>query len=274
MANTIQIDIPVMSAQQGEILIAELSEISFHGFEENDSMVSAFINEDIFEEDIFKSILSKLNVSFTKRIIADNNWNQKWENEFLPVVINSFVAVRATFHSPVKGVKHEIIITPKMSFGTGHHATTFLMLQQMEEIDFKNKSVLDFGTGTGILAILASKLGANKITAIDNDDYSIQNAKENFYTNNCGNISLIKSDSINDFNSFDIILANINLNVIKANITGLKKASNEGTKLLLSGFLQYDEKELKQLFSSNSFQLISVKEKDGWISMMLYLEKD
>jgi ribosomal protein L11 methyltransferase len=274
MANTIQIDIPVISLEQSDIIIAELSEINFHGFEENDSMLSAFIKEDIFEENIFKSVLSTLNVDFTKRIIADNNWNQKWEKEFLPVVVNSFVAVRATFHSPIKGVEHEIIITPKMSFGTGHHATTFLMLQQMKEIDFKNKSVLDFGTGTGILAILASKLGANKITAIDNDDWSIQNAKENFYTNNCRNISLVKNDSINDYGSFDIILANINLNIIKANIVGLRKSSHPGTKILLSGFLQYDEKEVKQLFSFNSCQLRIVKEKDGWISTLLYVEKD
>jgi ribosomal protein L11 methyltransferase len=161
-----------------------------------------------------------------------------------------------------------------MSFGTGHHATTFLMLQQMKEIEFKNKSVLDFGTGTGILAILASKSGANKITAIDNDDWSIQNAKENFSANNCRNISLVNNDSISDYRPFDIILANINFNVIQGNIAGLHKVSYKGTKLLLSGFLKDDEKKLKQLFSSDSFQLLTVKEKDGWISTMLCVKKD
>jgi ribosomal protein L11 methyltransferase len=266
MANTIQIDIPVTSIEESEILIAELSEIKFHGFQESDNLLSAFIKEDVFEENIFQVVLSKWNTSFTKRIITDRNWNQKWEKEFYPVIVDSFVAVRAEFHLPITGVEHEIIITPKMSFGTGHHATTFLMLQQMKEIDFKNKSVLDFGTGTGILAILAGKLGADKITAIDNDNWSIQNAKENFYANNCSNITLIKNDSVNQYEPFDIILANINLNVIKANIAGLKTVSYPGTNLLLSGFLKHDEKELKQLFSFNSFQLRTVKKKmDGFL---------
>jgi len=270
---TIQIDLPVASAEQAEIIIAELSEEGFHGFEENDNILSAFIIKELFNEDILQSILSKLKVSNTKKTIAETNWNQKWENEFHPVIIDSFVAIRAAFHAPIKGVEHEIIITPKMSFGTGHHPTTYLMLQQMKEIDFKNKSVLDFGTGTGVLAILANKSGARTITAIDNDEWSIENAKENFFANNCDNILLIKNDSLNDSGTFDIILANINLNVIKANIAGLKRACHCETELLLSGFLLYDEDELKRLFSSNGFQLSTVKQKDGWISMGYYVEK-
>jgi len=271
--DTIQIDIPITSAEQAEIIVAELSEEGFHGFEENDNILSAFIIKKLFDEDILRSILSKPKVSYTKKTIAEINWNQKWENEFHPVIIDSFVAIRAAFHAPIKEVEHEIVITPKMSFGTGHHPTTYLMLQQMKEIDFKNKSVFDFGTGTGVLAILANKLAAHSITAIDNDEWSIENAKENLSANNCDNILLIKNDSFNNLGTFDIILANINLNVIKANIAGLKQACHPATHLLLSGFLLYDENELKRLFHSNGFQLESVKQKDGWISMSYYVEK-
>ena len=271
--DTIQIDIPLTSIEQGEIIIAELSEINFHGFMESNNILSAFVKKDLFEENSFRSVLSRLNISFTKKIIAESNWNQKWENEFLPVVIDSFVAIRAAFHSPMNGVEHEIIITPKMSFGTGHHPTTYLMLQQMKEIDFKNKSVLDFGTGTGVLAILASKLGASTITAIDNDDWSIQNAVENFNNNNCTNILLLKNDSIIDLGPFDIILANINLNIIEENIISLKQACHSATELLLSGFLLSDENELKHVFSGNGFQTKVTGQTDGWICIKLCVEK-
>jgi ribosomal protein L11 methyltransferase len=125
-------------------------------------------------------------------------------DEFAPVVINDFMAVRAAFHPPVKKVKHEIIITPKMSFGTGHHATTYLMLQQMKEINFNNTNVLDFETDTGVLAIMAKKLRSKAITAIDNDDWSIINMKENFHHNGCEDISLSNSDSVNNSGIFDI----------------------------------------------------------------------
>src|SRR5205085_7037613 len=139
---------------------------------------------------------------------------EEWEKNFERVIIDDFVAIRAPFHKPIQKVTHEIVITPKMSFGTGHHATTFMMIQQMQDVDFKNKKVLDFGTGTGILAILAEKLGATKITAIDNDEWSISNANENIKTNNCRNIQLLLSDSPMLSQKFDVILANINKSVI------------------------------------------------------------
>ncbi len=214
MNNTIQIDIPVASIQECEIMIAHLSEINFYAFQENETILSAFIKEEHFDEKRLRSNLPGSVISYTKIILPDTNWNQIWENEFNPVIINDFVAIRAAFHPAVKTVKHEIIITPKMSFGTGHHATTYLMLQQMKAIDFNKTNVLDFGTGTGVLAIMAKKLGANAITAIDNDDWSIINAKENFHYNNCEEINLIKKDLVNDLSIYDIILTYISLNVI------------------------------------------------------------
>jgi ribosomal protein L11 methyltransferase len=269
--DTIEIKIAVISEEQGEILISELSEVGFHGFLQDDNMLFAFIKEDLFQEDILQSVLSSYNLSYVKEIIADINWNEKWEREFEPVVIDSFVAIRAPFHSPINGVENEIIIIPKMSFGTGHHATTKLMLKQMILIDFKNKSVLDFGTGTGVLAILASKLGAASITAVDNDQWSIKNARENILTNKCNNISLLEGDSMNGLGTFEIILANINLNVIKSNIFSLKKASKPCSKILLSGFLLSDESEINGLLSELNFQSVTIKNKEDWICAYINL---
>ena len=269
MNNYIKIKIESTSAEQMEILIAELTEIHFDAFEENENSLSAFIKEEYFNEKELDEIVSPKNISYTKQIIKETNWNAKWESEFEPIIVDNFVAVRAAFHQPIYTTKHEIVVTPKMSFGTGHHATTFLMLQQMESIDFNNKSVLDFGTGTGILAILAKKLGAKKVVAIDNDEWSINNAKENFVANNSNNIILLQKDGLGDLETFDIILANINLNVITANNKQIEHVSKKSAKLLLSGFLLSDEKVLINNFAAVDFKHMLTTEKKGWISMLL-----
>ena len=274
MSNYIKIEIETVSAEQLEILIAELSEINFDAFEENGNFLSAFIKEEKFDEDELKENLSIRKLLYTKSVIQETNWNVKWESEFEPIVVDNFVAVRAAFHPPILTTKHEIIITPKMSFGTGHHATTYLMLQQMEHIDFSGKTVLDFGTGTGILAIMAKKEGAKSVTAIDNDEWSINNAKENIVANNCNDITLMLKDTINypgnkRAEKFDIILANINLNVITNSINQIEKASHQSTQLLLSGFLIADEQLLINKFVSEEYKHVTTIEKKGWVSIVL-----
>jgi ribosomal protein L11 methyltransferase len=269
MVNYIKIEIQVTSSEQSEILIAELSEINFDAFEENENSLSAFIKEEYFNEDELQKIISVKNISYTKTIIAETNWNAKWESEFQPIIVENFVAIRAGFHKPVTNVKHEIIITPKMSFGTGHHATTYLMLQQMQDLNFTGKTVLDFGTGTGILAVMGKKLGAEKVVAIDNDEWSINNAAENFDANNCPDIILQLKDNLNGLETFDIILANINLNVIAKNIGGFKIVTHASSQLLLSGFLQTDEQTLKNSFISAGFEHVVTIQRNGWISMLI-----
>jgi len=269
MGNTFQIKIKTSSIEQREILMAELSEINFDAFEENENILSAFIKEENFSEEELKKVISLKNISYKKYIIEEINWNAKWESEFEPIIIEDFVAVRAAFHKPIQNVKHEIIITPKMSFGTGHHATTYLMLKQMEHIDFKNKTVLDFGTGTGILAIMAKKSGAKKIVAIDNDDWSINNAKENFDANNCFDITLTKKNNFDDLEIFDIILANINLNVITESIKEFKNISYPHSQILVSGFLISDQNNLQNKFMNEGYNCINIAEKNEWISMLL-----
>lgn len=267
MSNYVKIEIETSSQDQSEILIAALSEINYYSFEENKNSLSAFIKEEDFDEEKLKEILSQK--SCTKTIIPETNWNAKWESEFQPIIVDDFVAVRAAFHKPIPNVQHEIIITPKMSFGTGHHATTYLMLQQMQHLNFADKSVLDFGTGTGILAILAKKLGAKKVIAIDNDDWSISNAKENIITNNGRDIDLFKKDTPDFPETFDVVLCNINLNVILENTGSLKKLCYQSTEILLSGFLISDQQKLLDNFVQQNFVCKSITQKDNWIAMLL-----
>jgi ribosomal protein L11 methyltransferase len=182
-------------------------------------------------------------VHFSKTIIEETNWNEVWESNFQPVIVDLFVGIRAGFHNAIKDVEHEIVITPKMSFGTGHHATTYMMIEQMKNISFAGAAVFDFGTGTGILAILSEKLGAGKILAVDHDDWSIENAKENVVQNNCTRVEIRKADSARveaDFR-FDIILANINKNVILDNFSILAKQLSPKGVLIISGLLKEDE---------------------------------
>src|SRR5687767_8421631 len=185
--NHIQISIEANTEQQ-EILISELNELGATGFEQTDTHLLAYFEEDNFKSYDVNELLK--DYSFHLTTLPNQNWNSLWESNFEPVVVDDFCAIRADFHQPIKKVKHEIIITPKMSFGTGHHATTYMMMQQMRDIDFINKTVFDFGTGTGILAILAKKLGSSSVTAIDVDEWSIKNAEENFHWNNTDGIVL------------------------------------------------------------------------------------
>ncbi len=267
--NYLQFDFEIESPGQSEKLVALLAEQGFEGFEEEEDSLNAFILENNFNEDDFSRIIDMFDtVSYTKTIMENINWNKKWEEDFKPVIVEDFVAIRAGFHHPINYVAHEIIITPKMSFGTGHHATTYLMIKQMRELDFLGKSVLDFGTGTGILAILASKLGAEKILAIDYDEWSIANTNENIVQNGCSNIRVEQSDKITDTEQFDIILANINLNVITSNLSSIVMSSFAGATILLSGFLKENETDLVKMLEESGLQYLTTMQRGDWIVVM------
>ncbi len=188
-----------------------------------------------------------------------------WESNFEPIIVDEFVGIRASFHPPFKNVQHEIIITPKMSFGTGHHATTFLMMEQTQQLDFNQKSVFDFGTGTGVLAILAKKLNAIKIVANDIDEWGIANSHENFDNNNASDIRLLQSDTAQMNCRFDIILANINRNVLLDNMVLLAIQLHTGGILLLSGILQEDETAIMQAATHHHLQFVEKTKKEKWI---------
>ena len=269
MATYIQLEFQKISLEQSDLLIAQLSEIGFNGFEEEENNLKAFVPVYDFAEAAVKEIAASHHLSFYKSTIEETNWNAVWESNFQPVIVDNFVGIRADFHEPIKGVEHEIVITPKMSFGTGHHATTFMMIQQMREIDFTGKSVFDFGTGTGILAILAEKLGADKVFAVDYDEWSIENAKENLAKNNCSKFVLKKADNAVGEGQYDILLANINKNVILENFYTLVKNMTPTGLILLSGLLIEDEADIIQVSTLFSLKIVKIISKNNWISLRL-----
>jgi ribosomal protein L11 methyltransferase len=271
MGRVTKIDIKVKNDEQKGILISVLSDMKFYAFEETPDMLSAFIKEEDIDEDKMNEVVSGYGCEYTKSVIEETNWNAKWESEFSPVVVDDFVAVRANFHELIPNVKHEIIITPKMSFGTGHHATTYLMLQQMKNIDFNGKNVFDFGTGTGVLAVLADKLGG-RVMAIDNDDWSITNAKENFEVNDCGEIELQKADAPPEGKKYDVILANINLNIILANIERMIKSMDNKGIIIVSGVLTKDVEVVSKCFNLQGYIIVQKAEREGWACLTYKLQ--
>jgi ribosomal protein L11 methyltransferase len=268
MANYVQVNFENITSEQSEILIAMLSEKGYNGFEEVENNLLAFINSNEFEVSAIDTIVMQLGIKYTTQLVGDKNWNEVWESNFQPVIIDDFAAVRAYFHAPINTVRHEIIITPKMSFGTGHHATTYLMMQQMQHIDCKDRKVFDFGTGTGVLAILAEKLGTANVVAIDNDEWSIENTLENISTNRCKNIAVQLAHSAALNGSYDIILANINRNVLLDNMVELGKQLVKKGKLLMSGLLVADEQVIKESATAEQLHHKATWQRNGWICIL------
>jgi ribosomal protein L11 methyltransferase len=267
--NFIQVSIEANEEKQ-ELLISLLEDLKATGFEQQDDRLLAYFLEEDFPSYDVQSILAEFN--FQSNTVPEQNWNEEWERNFEPVIVDDFCAVRAHFHNSILTVKHEIIITPKMSFGTGHHATTYMMMQQMKAIDFYNKSVFDFGTGTGILAILAEKCGAKEITAIDNDEWSYKNAEENIRLNQCNNIFIQQTSSL-PAHKFDIILANINRNIILQYLPHLKNNIKDNTMYLFSGLLKTDEKDIFNAATDHGLHLLKKTEKDNWICLLFSRDK-
>jgi ribosomal protein L11 methyltransferase len=265
----IKITFDELQPEQKEILIAQLAAAGYEGFEEKDNTLDAFINKKDFDKELLHEISYKYQTPYTSEKIAATNWNQIWESNFEPVIVEDYVAVRAEFHQPITNTKFEIVITPKMSFGTGHHATTYMMIELMKDIKFTGRSVLDFGTGTGILAILAEKSGAKKIYAIDNDDWSIANARENLNKNNCKSVSLEKASDASSQTKFDIILANINKNVILGNFDLLNNELKKDGILLLSGLLEADKDEILEKAKGLNLNAQKTLIRNNWIAIQL-----
>jgi ribosomal protein L11 methyltransferase len=269
MAAYVEVVLGTEDKRTQEMLVAILSQLSYEGFEESAEELKAYIPENLFDEKKLTEVLSPFGaLSISKNRIEEENWNQLWEKDFHPVIIDDFAAIRADFHHPISNVEHEIIITPKMSFGTGHHSTTVLMIQQMRELDFRERTVADFGTGTGILSILAEKCGAEKITAIDYDDWSITNARENISANHCSKIDLVQAESFASGQQYDFILANINRNVILDNFSQMVSGLASGGKLLISGILITDLEVMKT--EAGKFSLVAGKitQDNNWVSIL------
>ena len=254
-----------------EILIAELSELGFYAFEHSKKVIDAYIFEQKWKQSLFSelSLLSnpEFKITYESKLITPINWNQNWEKNFKPIKINETCWVRAKFHEPLN-IKYEIIITPKMSFGTGHHETTAMMLSYLLEVDLKDLRVLDVGSGTGILAIMSEKRGAKRVDAIDIDFKCIENIKENSMLNNCKFInSHFKNVSQITGVKYDLIIANINKNVIIGDILKFSNLLSTKGQLIISGFFLEDFYDVNHKASSVNLQFISKKEKNKWLSI-------
>lgn len=255
-----------------EILIALLSNIAFDSFEEYDeNSCTAYIQKDLFDEQEMKETLDSIpalrELTYEVQELENKNWNEEWEKSFQPIVIANQCAVRAPFHSAFNTI-YEIVIEPKMAFGTGHHATTEMVLALMLEMDFNNKNVLDFGTGTGILAILADKMGAKQIDANDIEEPAYYNTIENAALNNCTKINAFWGGAeVLPSKQYEIILANITTNTIKENMNFLNNSLYLGGEILFSGILTEQQNQIKELAQSLDFTLVKALEKNNWVAL-------
>ncbi|MFN3403877.1 MAG: 50S ribosomal protein L11 methyltransferase [Cytophagaceae bacterium] len=256
-----------------ELLMTELVEAGFDSFLESDEGLDAYVEEHVYDKKSLENLilkyktLSGTDVPFTVSKMEKKNWNEEWEKNFQPVKINDKVYVRASFHQPDNSFPCEIVINPKMSFGTGHHETTSLMLERQSEIDQKNKSVLDAGSGTGILAIYAYKSGASNVVAYDMDDWAYENVQENLELNACKEIKtykgIISTVPVQDL-KFDIVLANINKNVLMKEIPEYTRLIKSGGSLIVSGFYENDIKDIENIAVASGCSLVYKKLKNNW----------
>lgn len=253
-----------------EILAAALSEENFESFVYNDLGFEAYIQQNLFNENVLQNLSEQFpEIKFTHNIqkIKNQNWNEVWEKGFSPVVVENLCSIRAPFHSPPPPPLLDIIIEPKMSFGTGHHQTTWLIAKALFHLHLKNKAVLDIGCGTGILAIIAKKLHAQHVIGIDIDEWSIENSRENRKSNGYhkdaidfyqGTINSIENDT------FDVILANINKNILLKEISKYASHLNAGGTLLISGFFENDCADLITVAQKTGLQLKNQETKNEW----------
>ncbi|MDY0342433.1 MAG: 50S ribosomal protein L11 methyltransferase [Lentimicrobium sp.] len=262
-------------ASLGEILIAWLSEIGFESFEETPEGIAAYIPAKDFRPELLDHHSIKQGfpgLKFTIANISDQNWNAVWESNFKPVTIAGECHIRAPFHPPAPAGMIELVIEPKMSFGTAHHETTALIIEQMLNMELTGKSLLDMGSGTAILAILASKKGANPVTAIDNDEWAFHNALENVERNKTANVSVYPGDaSLLGDHHYEIILANINRNILMADMAAYVNCLLAEGLLIMSGFYLSDLDAISRQAESLGLHGDGYTEKNNWVAARFHL---
>lgn len=254
-----------------EILVAELGYLGFESFVEEEDGITAYIPAEEYEDDLLAGVhilqSEDFEITYSKGEIEQVNWNEEWEKNFSPIMVDDICSVRAPFH-PEPDVEYDIVIEPKMSFGTGHHATTHMMIQHILKNDWNDKAVLDMGCGTGVLAILASLKGAKFVDAIDIDNWCYQNTMENVGRNDCDNINVEEggAELLQD-RKYDMILANINRNILLRDLPIYVDCLNKGGDLFLSGFYEEDIPVIKETCTNLSLTYIEHFERSNWVAV-------
>ena len=254
-----------------DILMYEMGEIGCESFVTTDDGFKAYIPSSDLNTDALNDILAnagECNIQYDINIIPDQNWNAVWESTHEPVLVDDFCWVYAPFHGTNANAKYNILIEPKMSFGTAHHATTYMMISLLRDEDITNKTVLDMGSGTAVLAILAEMRGSKYVEAIDNDEWAYNNALENIENNNCKNIKAILGDAsaLTADKKFQLIIANINRNILLRDMKHYIAVLEQGGTLLLSGFYEHDIPAIRQEAESNGMKFETYKERNEWVA--------
>ncbi|NDV59392.1 50S ribosomal protein L11 methyltransferase [Bacteroides sp. 519] len=260
-----------------DILSAVLGEVGFDSFTENEGGINAYIQAEFFDEETLENTLKyfpleNTSISYTWQEAEDKNWNEEWEkNYFQPIIIDDKCVIHSTFHQNIPQLEYDILINPQMSFGTGHHETTSLIISELLKMDLENKSLLDMGCGTSILAILARMRGAKPITAIDIDTWCVENSKENIALNNITDITVELGNAglIKERGPFDIIIANINRNILLNDMLHYVESLNPGGELYMSGFYVEDVEAIKEKAESLGLVFQYYKEKNKWAAVKL-----
>ena len=263
-----------------DILSALTAEIGFESFVECEGGMQAYIQQSLFDEEALKNIIAdfpipETDITYTITEPEDKDWNQEWEkNFFQPIVIDNRCVIHSTFHKDYPKAEYDIVINPQMAFGTGHHETTSSILGELLDADLKGKSVLDMGCGTSILAILASMRGADPVTAIDIDDWCVNNSRDNIALNNINNITVELGDAslLKGRKPFDVIIANINRNILLNDMAAYTACMHKGSEIYMSGFYVQDIDAIRSKGESLGLKFVHYREKNNWAAVKLIME--
>lgn len=255
-----------------EIIMAELSDAGYDSFVETDTGLLAYITANQFDEEKLKQVIASVGgctATYTISTLPDQDWNAEWEKEHKPVMVDDFCWIYAPFHSPNPQAEYNILIEPKMSFGTAHHPTTYMMLKLLNNELLAGKRVLDMGSGTAVLSIFAEKRGAAYVEAIDNDEWAYRNALENLENNNCRNIKALLGDAalLTPDKRFDVVVANINRNILLRDMSCYTAVLAEGGTLLLSGFYEHDIPSLRAKAEASGLAFDHYESRQDWVAV-------
>ena len=263
-----------------DILSALIAETGFESFVECEGGMQAYVQQSLFDEDALKNIIVEFpipetEITYTITEPEDKDWNEEWEkNFFQPIVIEDRCVIHSTFHKDYPKAEYDIVINPQMAFGTGHHETTSSILGELLDADLKGKSVLDMGCGTSILAILASMRGADPVTAIDIDDWCVNNSRDNIALNNINNITVELGDAslLEGRKPFDVIIANINRNILLNDMAAYTACMHKGSEIYMSGFYVQDIDAIRSKGESLGLKFVHYREKNNWAAVKLIME--